>query len=111
MVTQLSFQSDNVTDISPVRVLAGLKGLNCCGSNPGNGKLADLTPLQGLRLTTLFCDFTEVAYLSPLKGMPLTRLECGYSKVSDLTPLAGMPLATLWCVAPRRCPISRRCAG
>ena len=33
------FITDNVTDISPVRALVGLKVLNCNGSTVGNGRL------------------------------------------------------------------------
>jgi serine/threonine protein kinase/Leucine-rich repeat (LRR) protein len=96
VVTELEFLSDNVTDISPVRALTGLKALNC-GGNPGTGKLCDLSPLEGMPLTSLHCRYTLVSDLSPMHGMPLTLLNCGYTNVSDLTPLQGMPLATLYC--------------
>ncbi|MCE9608354.1 MAG: protein kinase, partial [Planctomycetia bacterium] len=42
VVTECSFVTDNVTDISPVRALLGLKTLKCYGSNWNNGMLADL---------------------------------------------------------------------
>ncbi len=121
-VTDLTFSSDNVTDISPVRALQGLKTLNAVGSNPGNapskGILADLSPLQGMPLTTLKVESTQVSDLSPLEGMPLkvlwcnktqvsdlsplkqmklTLLNCGATKVADLSPLKGMPLTNLKC--------------
>ena len=35
--------------------------------------------------------------LSPLQGMPLTSLDCGRTKVSDLSSLKGMPLRELKC--------------
>jgi Leucine-rich repeat (LRR) protein/tRNA A-37 threonylcarbamoyl transferase component Bud32 len=97
VVTALGFLTDDVTDISPVRALKGLKSLRCNGSSGGKGKLVDLGPLQGLQLTSLDCHFTKVADLAPLKGMPLTSLHCADTKVADLTPLQGMPLTSLDC--------------
>ena len=99
MVTELGFVSNDVTDISPVRALTGLKLLHCRGSDGRAGTLSDLSPLQGMTLTDLNCYGTQVADLSPLRGMELARLTCGYSKVSDLSPLEGMPLVYLDCHA------------
>ena len=117
VVTDLSFLTDNVTDISPVRALTGLKRLTCGGSAPdrgrlsdlsplrdmkltflqclNNGELSDLSPLRGLKLTFLFIGKTQVSDLSPLKDMKLTGLICYWSAVSDLSPLKGMPLTGL----------------
>ena len=107
VVVGLQFCTDNVTDISPVRALAGLKNLSCGGSSlsnissesglVGSGKLVDLTPLKGMPLTELDCGQTQVTDLTPLKGMPLTTLTCRLTQVSDLTPLNGMPLTMLYC--------------
>ena len=74
VVTELQFVTDDVTDISPVRALKGLKFLTCSGSNWGTGKLADLSPLNGMSLTQLQFEHTQVADLSPLTGMPLTSI-------------------------------------
>ena len=81
VVVGLEFCTDNVTDISPVRAMAGLEHLMCDGSGlssilsgsglDGSGKLVDLTPLKGMSLTTLFCGYTQVSDLTPLRGMPL----------------------------------------
>ena len=38
VVTELQFLTDNVTDISPVRALAGLKALCAGGSHHGQGQ-------------------------------------------------------------------------
>ena len=97
VVTEFGFLTDSVTDISPVRALAGLKNLSCIGSSQGKGVLSDLTPLLGMRLTRLNCGSSQVADLSPLKGMPLTWLGCGGTKITSLTPLLGMPLTQLHC--------------
>jgi serine/threonine protein kinase/Leucine-rich repeat (LRR) protein len=97
VVTEFGFVTDNVTDISPVRALSGLKNLKCTGSSFGKGKLVDLLPLQGMHLTFLDCCWSQVADLSPLQGMPLWHLECGDTRVSDLSPLKGMPLTSLLC--------------
>jgi hypothetical protein len=100
-VVDLGFLADEVTDLTPLRALPKLKRLVCEGSNPGRGKLADLSPLKGMQLTCLTCPSTRVADLSPLKGMPLTDLNCDSTKVADLSPLKGMPLTSLYCDSTR----------
>jgi Tol biopolymer transport system component/serine/threonine protein kinase len=95
VVVGLNFNSDNVTDISPVGALTGLESLRCSGSVGDKGQLADLSPLKGMKLTLLECYCTRVSDLSPLEGMKLTYLHCGNSWVSDLSPLTGMGLRTL----------------
>ncbi|MDB5389436.1 MAG: hypothetical protein JWM11_5082, partial [Planctomycetaceae bacterium] len=95
VVIHLGFATDHVTDISPVRALSGLQSLDCGGSDYQKGKLFDLSPLQGMKLLSLFCPDTQISDLSPLKGMSLSFLNCNTSKVVDLSPLNGMPLGTL----------------
>ena len=100
IVRELGFVTDNVTDISPVRALAGLRYIVCTGSSEGKGRLSDLSPLQGMRLTKLNCGFSPLLYdLSPLRGMPLTYLGCIVTQVFDLSPLQGMPLTELYCAS------------
>ena len=98
-VTELKFITDNVTDISPVRALGGLRNLYCQGTYNQRrlGRVSDLSPLQGMRLETLSCGLNPVSDLSPLRGMPLTRIWCGSTTVLDLSPLKGMPLTDLYC--------------
>jgi hypothetical protein len=115
VVRGLGFNTDNVTDISPVRVLVGLANLSCSGSSghssfsPGkvevvsSGKLVDISPLKGMHLMFLDCDWSKVSDLSPLNEMPLTVLECGWTQVSDVSPLKGVPLWRLDC---RSTPVS-----
>ena len=96
IVSELQFFTENVSDISPIRALAGLKSLKC-GRQSGNGrtKLVDLSPLQGLPLQKLDCTGTQVLDLSPLKGMPLTHLYFGHTRVTELSPLQGMNLKSM----------------
>ncbi|WP_020467987.1 protein kinase domain-containing protein [Zavarzinella formosa] len=94
-VTELRFLTDRVTDISPVRVLSGLRQLECNGTWPNKGQLADLSPLKGMNLTKMSCSATLVTDLSPLREMKLTVLWCPGTLVSDLGPLKGMPLNKL----------------
>ena len=107
VVTGLTFLTDHVTDISPVRALTGLKKLNCGGSAWQMGRLWDLSPLKGMSLTSLDIEFTAVMDLAPLKDMKLSHLSCTGTRVSDLAPLKGMPLTDLVC-RHVRCPICRR---
>jgi len=97
LVKRLGFVVDHVTDISPVRALMSLESLNCRGSTGRNGRLADLSPLLGMRLVRLDCTYTQVSDLSPVRGMQLSYLYCGNTSVADLSPLSGMPLKHLSC--------------
>ena len=95
VVTHVGFFTGNVTDISPVRALVGLTSLDCLGGASGTGKLSDLLPLTGMRLTRLNCSHTLIADLSPLRGIPLIHLFINATQVSDLSPLQGMGLTDL----------------
>ena len=97
VVVTFGFITDNVDDISPIRALTGLPNLWCCGSNRGQGQLADLSPLQRMPLIQVACNYTNVSNLSPLAGMKLRTLECACTNVSDLSILKGMPLNWLAC--------------
>ncbi|HEX3658087.1 MAG TPA: serine/threonine-protein kinase [Pirellulales bacterium] len=95
VVTRLAILSVDVSDISPVRALPGLKNLYCTGSGPRKGKLSDLSPLHGMQLASFDCGTTHVSDLAPLEGMPLASLSCQASQVADLSPIQGMPLDQL----------------
>jgi serine/threonine protein kinase len=97
VIRELEFSADHITDLSPLRVLTGLRVLVCCGSDYGKGQLADLSPLQDMKLTKLNCRFTKVNDLSSLQDMKLTELDCRFTKVRDLSPLQGMKLQALDC--------------
>ncbi|MBY0456277.1 MAG: hypothetical protein K2V38_02960, partial [Gemmataceae bacterium] len=94
-VVGLEFCTDAVSDLSPVRGLAGLKRLVCRGTE-GKGRLTDLSPLNGLPLTTLDVNNNgQLANLRPLKGMPLKQLFLQQTAVGDLDPLAEARLVDL----------------
>ena len=95
VVTGLTLYTEDVTDLSPLRALPGLRDLACTAATAGKGKLADLSPLKGLPLVTLNCNWTQVSDLAPLKGAPLTSLSCTGTKVVDLSPLAAAPLVAV----------------
>ncbi|HEX4128416.1 MAG TPA: SUMF1/EgtB/PvdO family nonheme iron enzyme [Pirellulales bacterium] len=99
-VTELSFRTDNVTDLSPVRALTQLSSLTCSGSvgasYTGNGKLTDLAPLTGMKLRTLDVSYNAaLSDLAPLRGLPLTEFRCFRTSIADLSPLAESPLKVL----------------
>jgi Leucine-rich repeat (LRR) protein len=104
VVVELSFVTDQVTDISPVRALTGLKTLSCSGSDVGLGQLSAtaLLPLKGLPLTQLdLRDSPAVSDLAALAGMKLISLDCRATSVgdADLKHLAGMKdlqMLSLW---------------
>jgi len=96
MVRTLVVGIDGVTDISPMRALPVLRWLTCRGSAPGQGRLSDLSPLQGLLLEHLDVSNTQVADLSPLKGMPLQTLICSDTPTVDLLPLKELPTLSIF---------------
>jgi Leucine-rich repeat (LRR) protein len=100
VVTEFGFDGRNVTDLSPVRALTGVKKLKCGGA-PVKSRLADLSAIRGLQLTFLDCKNSMVRDLSPLRGMPLTQLNCCGTRVDDLSPLKGMPLTRLVCYSTK----------
>lgn len=92
-VVDLHMRTDKVTAIWPVRALPNLQGLDV-SANTGS-QLSDLSPLAGLRLSSLQFSATQVSDLSPLAGMPLTSLDFDQCYVADLAPLKGAPLRKL----------------
>jgi WD40 repeat protein len=95
-VVELRFRTDHVEDISPLRVLKGLRRLRC-SSPDGRGKLVELTPLYHLPLEKLDCSGNPITNLAPLSILPLTELNCSHTHLIDLGPLEGRPLQTLTC--------------
>ncbi len=89
--------SEGVTNLSPLRAVAGLKTLIFPGRAGRGSNLSDLSPLQGLDLEEIGFYHTKVDSLSPLAGMRLKSLVCGGSPIADLSPLIGMPLKVLDC--------------
>jgi hypothetical protein len=98
VVIGLRFNTDCVSDLSPVRALARLEFLECKGSVNRDGMLSDLSPLRGLPLKRLVFSDNQVIDLSPLHGMPLKQLYFARNRMlKDLTPLRGLPLEFLDC--------------
>lgn len=94
VVVGVELSALGVRDVTPVRAFEGLQSFECRGVE-GQGKLADLGPLRGLRLTSLDCNNTQVGDLAAVAGVPLTSLHVQHTRVTDLSPLRGMPLRAL----------------
>jgi serine/threonine protein kinase/formylglycine-generating enzyme required for sulfatase activity/tetratricopeptide (TPR) repeat protein len=84
VVTQFDLVTDQVTDISPVRALTQLKEMTIRGSAPGKSKLPDLSPLRGLPLKEIVCDF------EPARDAFVLR------SITTLTRINGKPTAEFW---------------
>jgi serine/threonine protein kinase/formylglycine-generating enzyme required for sulfatase activity len=92
----LDLRTDNVTDIGPLRELKHLRNLRLVGKYSLDSGISDLTPLQGLPLTSLqIYNSPRVTDLSPLKGMLLQELRVDGCSVADFSPIAGMPVSIL----------------
>jgi hypothetical protein len=97
-VIGLAFNTNNVSDLSPVRALTRLESLDCNGTAERRGLVADLSPLRGMPLKRLCFLDNQVSDLSPLRGMSLKTLDFQRNlAIKDLTPLQGMPLEHLNC--------------
>ena len=91
----LYFDISKVERIWPLRAAQHLTSLKMAGPHGGGGKLADLSPLQGMKLTTFSCEWSSVTDISALHGMPLTSVDLLGSPVKSVAPLEGMPLEYL----------------
>ncbi|MBI5817692.1 MAG: protein kinase [Verrucomicrobia bacterium] len=114
-LTGLTFATEAVADLSPVRDVLGLVSLRClCGTTQGlitklsplsglplktlvasGNHIKDLTALQTTSLTELALDSNPVSDLRGLEGLRLSTLNLTYTPVSDISLLAGMPLTAL----------------
>lgn len=95
VVTEFRVYTDEIRDISPVRGFPELRSLGCYGSKPGRGKLADLSPLQGLKLKGLCCWYNPLSDLTPIRGMKLTEFQAEHTRITTLNDLRGMAITTL----------------
>ena len=71
VVTKLHLISHEVTDISPIRALRGLKTLSCNGVNPHQGRLVDLSPQKITR---------GMEIIRQMKGLKMIRVNFGASQ-------------------------------
>jgi len=84
-----------VSDISALSALVGVKSVRC-NQLAGGRLLADLTPLKGLKLTSLAVMFTPLTDLSPLRDIStLKSLDLTGTHISDLSPIENLPLTDL----------------
>lgn len=96
VVSRVTIVTDNVTDISPVSAFAGLEKLALIGSSQGSGKLHDLSPLKGMKLTNITCrNNPALSDLSPLSESPLAGLDCFGTGVADLSAISDRKLTYL----------------
>lgn len=94
-ITDFRICTDQIADISPIRGIPSLKKLECTGSHATLGKLADLSPLQGMKLNALCCWNNPLSDLTPLQGMQLREFQAEHTQIASIEPLAKMPIGTL----------------
>lgn len=87
--------SELITDLTPLQGFPELFQVEAFlkPKPQGPGRIQDLSPLKGLKLTSLTLPSNPIADLSPLRGMPLRLLDLSNNSVlSDISPLKGMKL-------------------
>jgi hypothetical protein len=67
------------------------------GDEANGTRIADLSPLKGMKLKVLGVNYTRVTDLAPLGGMPLQVLWLLETPLTDPAPLQGMPLKEIAC--------------
>lgn len=96
-VVEFEISTLEVENIWPVRALIDLRSLSCRGTPETRGKLADLSALSGMTMSTLNISNNQVENLLPIAGMPLIRFACGMNNIRELTALAEMQLQSISC--------------
>jgi serine/threonine protein kinase len=97
-VRSWDMRTDQVTDIRPLAALKHLKSVNLGGTYTWkhNGKLVDISPLEGIPIEGLEVTSTLVEDLSPLRNTPLTFLRVDNTNVTDLSPIRNAKLNRLF---------------
>ena len=93
VVTEFGFTHDNVTDISPVRALAGLKRLPSTAAVGPNGKLSDLSPLPGC----IYMACTDTKSPTCRRFRDALTGSNARNRISRSVAAQGMPLTLLAC--------------
>ena len=97
-VRSWDMRTDQVTDIRPLVALKHLRSVNLGGTYTWkhNGKLVDISPLEGMPIEGLEVTSTLVEDLSPLRKAPLTFLRVDNTNVTDLSPIRNAKLTRLF---------------
>ena len=90
-IAELKLENAFVTDLTGIEKLSHLTALSLTST-----KVADLTPLRGMKLRRLNLNETKIVDLGPLTGMPLENLSMNGVRVTDLSPLRGAPLRLVY---------------
>jgi len=84
----------HLTDLGPLRALPFLEHLEVANTYPQPGKLADLTPLRGLKLKSLVLQDKRIYDLAPLTAMSLEGVSFYHCReLADISPLSSENLA------------------
>jgi serine/threonine protein kinase/Leucine-rich repeat (LRR) protein len=92
----IRYQMNEEVDSAKVADLSPLVGLRLKEISLAGCPVTSIEPLRGMPLEELNIRSTGVIDLSPIKGMPLKMLDISHDAVHDFTPLAGLPLDTLF---------------
>jgi len=86
-VTHLDLVSNEITDLSPLRVLTNLKELSLWGN-----QVSDLSPLSYLtNLRVLSLQYNQITDISPLSNLTnLVRLDLSDNQFTNIAPLSSL---------------------
>jgi hypothetical protein len=93
-VRDLTFETDDITDLSPLQALPYLWTLKAEPSPGRRGRLENIAPLHAhWELVTVSLSNNPIENLAPLKDKPLVMAQLNNTLVLDLTPLRGKDFA------------------
>lgn len=87
----IELPAEKIKDISPLRAVADLTAITCKSEN-GNGILADIRPLRGLKklISVDFKGNSQINDISALKEMPISTLNIEGTSVNEIPFLPSL---------------------
>ncbi len=95
-VIRITLDADVISDLRPLKAIETLNTIRCRGSDPGLGKITDLSPLSGLALEEFHCrNNPNLKDLSPIRLGDLVFLDASYTGIQTLEGISKAPLVQL----------------
>lgn len=92
---KIKTNSCGLSDLTPFAAIPGLVDLECMGQFGAPGDIRSLEAIRGLPLVQAGFSHNPIADLSPLAGMAIQSLWISDIEATDFSPVYGMPLKIL----------------